>query len=152
MPPLLELLRDTKQSITVLPNIFYILSKENYVTTTQFRDIFWPHISRLCQSKELPAQSLYLLLKNSELILKFVSATEFNSFFMPLISKSLECGVPKLQMVAISKVSVMFKKLDYSIFKTNLLPRVLIALEKSKDQEVKVKILETLKDLQEGID
>jgi hypothetical protein len=55
MPPLLELLRDTKQSITVLPNIFYILSKENYVTTTQFRDIFWPHISRLCQSKELPA-------------------------------------------------------------------------------------------------
>jgi len=48
MPPLLELLRDTKQSITVLPNIFYVLSKDNYVTTTQFRDVFWPAISRLC--------------------------------------------------------------------------------------------------------
>lgn len=55
-------------------------------------------------------------------------------------------------MAAISKVSVMFKKLDYSNFKTSLLPRLLIALEKSKDQEVKVKILETLKELQEGID
>jgi len=50
-------------------------------------------------------------------------------------------------MVAISKVSVMFKKLDYSIFKTNLLPRVLIALEKSKDLDVKIKILETIKEL-----
>ena len=69
----------------MLPNVFLILQKENYVTTTQFRDLFWPHLCRLCQQKELPAQSLYLLLKHADLFLKFVNAGEFNTYFMPLI-------------------------------------------------------------------
>ena len=46
--------------------------------------------------KELPAQTLFLLLKHSELIIKFVNGAEFGTNMMPLIQKSLECGVAKL--------------------------------------------------------
>jgi hypothetical protein len=72
MPPLLDMLKDTKQCNAVLPNVFHVLEKENFITSTQFRETFWPAVAQLCQAKELPAQGLYLLLKHADLLLKFV--------------------------------------------------------------------------------
>ena len=66
------------------------------MTPTQFRERIWPGVHELCQQKELPAQAIYLLLKNQATIINFVSKEEFAAVFLPLISKALSCGVPKL--------------------------------------------------------
>ena len=96
IPALVDVLKEASLSSAVLNNIFHILSKDKFITTTEFRLAIWPGLIALCKSKELPAQTLFLLLKHSELILKFVSSNEFGTNLLPLIQKSLECGVPKL--------------------------------------------------------
>ena len=83
------------------------------MTPTQFRDCIWPHIISLCSQRELPAQALFLLLKNQDLLVKFVSQQEFSQVFLPLITKSLACGVPKLQLLALEKVRSIFSQLEY---------------------------------------
>jgi len=64
-------------SINVLPSILDVMEKPNFLTTTEFREFIWPHIQKLCKAKELPAQSLFLILKNTELFMKFVGPQEF---------------------------------------------------------------------------
>ena len=71
---------------------------------------------------------------------------------LPLIQKSLECGVPKLQLLSLEQIGKLFKSLDYQTFKTALMPRVLQVLESTPQMDVKIKILTTIKQLQEGID
>lgn len=58
------------------------------------------------------------MLSNEDLIIKFVSHQEFAQIFLPLISKSLACGVAKLQMLALSKVQSIYKKIEYNQFKS----------------------------------
>lgn len=99
------------------------------LTTTDFRVGVWPAICSLTRSKELPAQSIFYLIKNSEIMLKFAPKEEFNSNMLPLLQKSLECGVPKLQLLALEQIQTMFKRLDYQTFKTALLPRIITVLE-----------------------
>ena len=101
LPTMVDVLKEPSLSAAVLANIFHILAKDKFITTTEFRQAIWPGLTMLCRSKELPAQALFLLLKNSELILKFVSSQEFGANFLPLMQKSLECGVPKLQLLAL---------------------------------------------------
>ena len=101
----------------------------------------------LCKSKELPAQTLFLLLKNSELMLKYVSSTEFSQNMLPLIQKSLECGVAKLQLLALEQIEKLFKTLEYQHVKTNLMPRVLKVLEETNNVAVRIKVLEMIKAL-----
>ena len=147
IPALTEVLKEASLSAAVLNNLFHILSKDKFITTTEFRSAIWPALIQLCRSKELPAQTLFLLLKHSELILKFVSSNEFAANMMPLIQKSLECGVPKLQLLALDQIKVLFKSLDYSLFKTNLVPRMLKILEETSSLPVRIKSLETFRDL-----
>lgn len=84
--------------------------------------------------------------------MKYVGPSEFQAHFMPLLLKSLECGVAKLQFLALNKVSVMYKSLDYTTVKTSLLPRILGILEKSSSMQLKVKVLETILEIIGGID
>jgi hypothetical protein len=71
---------------------------------------------------------------------------------LPLLQKSLECGVPKLQLLALDQIQSMFKKLDYQTFKSFLLPRVMNILENQTDVLAKIKVLEFLKAMQDKID
>lgn len=71
---------------------------------------------------------------------------------LPLIQKSLECGVPKLQLLALEQIGKLFKSLEYQTFKTALMPRVLSVLENTAQTEVKIRVLWTIKQLYEGID
>lgn len=84
--------------------------------------------------------------------MKFAPKEEFNTNFLPLLQKSLECGVPKLQLLALEQIQTMFKKLDYATFKTVLLPRIIVVLETQQDVPTKIKVLEFLKGMQESID
>jgi len=92
------------------------------------------------------------LLKNAELILKFAPQQEFVVNFLPLLQKSLECGVPKLQLLALEKIQSMFKSLDYYQFKSNLLPRILNILESQTDLPTRIRTLDFVKAMIDSID
>lgn len=55
IPALCEVLKDPSMSMGVLTNLFHLLAKDKFLTTTEFRQSVWPSISFLCKSKELPA-------------------------------------------------------------------------------------------------
>ena len=67
---LVDVLKDLKLSPLVLANVFTIMQKD-LLTTTEFRATVWPAICNLTRSKELPAQSIFYLIKNSEQLLKY---------------------------------------------------------------------------------
>lgn len=114
MPSLMRaVLRDPQLCAQVLPIVIEHLESPRAMTPTQFRACIWPSIIRLCGLRELPAQALFLLLKNQGLLVKFVSQEEFGKVFLPLITKSLACGVPKLQLLALDKVRSIFSQLEY---------------------------------------
>lgn len=77
IPLLLDTLKVPAFSVNVLPAIINVMEKENFLTTTEFREYIWPAITKLCKGKELPAQSLFLLLKSAEVFMKFVTPKEF---------------------------------------------------------------------------
>ena len=60
--------------------------------------------------------------------------------------------MPKLQLLALTLIPGLFKKLEYAVFKQNILPRLMLALEKSEDNTVKIRVLGTIQELQEAID
>jgi hypothetical protein len=67
IPLMLDSMKVISLSVNVLPCILMIMEKPNFLTTTEFREAIWTSIAKLCKAKELPAQSLYLILKNAEL-------------------------------------------------------------------------------------
>ena len=85
IPTFVEVLKEPSLSGAVLTNLFHILKKDKFLTTTEFRMSMWPGITTLCKSRELPAATLYLLLKEAELFLKFISTNEFCQHLMPLV-------------------------------------------------------------------
>lgn len=58
-----------------------------------------------------------------------MSQAEFGQVFLPLITKSLACGVAKLQVLALSKINSIFKQLDYQLVKSQVIPRILQILD-----------------------
>ena len=72
MPLLLDQMKVIGLSVSVLPSIIDVMERQNYLTTTEFRESIWPSIMKLCKAKELPAQALYIILKYTELFMKYV--------------------------------------------------------------------------------
>lgn len=144
--------RDAQISVHVLPIVISQLETSGAITSSQFREKVWPSIINLCKQKELPAQSLYLLLKNKELIVNFVSQKEFGEVFLPLMTKSLECGIPKLQVLALSRIKTIFTQMEYHVVKSQVLPRVCKILETTTSLDVKMEVIDTLKQILNAID
>ena len=115
-------------SVLILPAFIKILKVEGFMNKEQFNTYVWSHIARLCHAGELPAQALYMLVDNLELFFSFINAGDFQSTLFPLLLKSLEWGVHKLQHLAIKKVPFLSKKIEYMTFKTQLMPRFLTIL------------------------
>ena len=131
VPLMLQTLKNEQLSVHVLPSIINLLNRENFISKLDFEEKLWGSITELCQAKEIPAQSLYYLIDASETFLRYVSAAEFQKYFMPLLLKAIECGVPKLQFVAIDKVPMLSKKVEYAQIKNAVFPRILHVLENS---------------------
>lgn len=144
--------RDPQLSVHVLPIVISQLEAKGAITSSQFRDKVWPYIIGLCKQKELPAQSLFILLKGKELIVNYVSQKEFGEVFLPLLCKSLECGIPKLQILALSRIKTIFTQMEYQTVKSQVLPRVCKILEQATNLELKLEVIDTLKQILNAID
>jgi hypothetical protein len=96
----------------------------------------------------MPAQALFLLVENAELFYGYINAGDFQTHFLPLILKALECGVHKLQLLGLTKVVFLSKKTEYMTFKTQVMPRLILLLQDSQiPLNIKEKGLEVLIDI-----
>ena len=134
LPSLMDFLKLEQLSPIIIQIIIIILEQNTILNKGEFNDIIWPSIKSLTTGKEIPAQSLYLLVSNIKVLCEFISNNDLQAFLMPLILKCYECGVSKLQELALQNTEFLVKKLDFVFIKTKILPRVLkLCVENNAD-------------------
>ena len=101
LPKLAGYLENEKLATNALSAIIAILERENFCTKDDFYKIVWPHLKVLCTGKAISAQILFQIIKNTEIWLKLVDMQDFQSTLLILYQKGIECGVPKIQEIAI---------------------------------------------------
>jgi hypothetical protein len=74
-----------------------------------------------------------------------VSQKEFGEVFLPLLCKALECGIPKLQILALTRIRTIFTQMEYQTVKSQVLPRVCRILEQATNTDLKLEVIDTLK-------
>jgi hypothetical protein len=98
----------------------------DYMSKSDFTSLLWPSLKGLATGREIPAQALYQLIDHTEQLVDYVELKEYQSTFVPLITKSLECGVEKIQNLALKKIEAIYQKIEYAILKSQILPRILM--------------------------
>lgn len=68
------------------------------------------------------------------------------------MTKSLECGIPKLQVLALSRIKTIFTQMEYHIVKAQVLPRVCKILETASAVDLKLEVIDTLKQILNALD
>ena len=125
LPNLVEYLKVEALSPIIIQIIISILDQNTLLSKGEFGEIIWPSLKALTTGKEIPAQALYLLVSNIKILCDFISNNDLQNILMPLILKCYECGVAKLQELALLNTELLVKKLDFVFIKTKILPRVL---------------------------
>jgi len=127
LPLLNDLVKNEKLASNIIPIYFSLVEGEGsaLLTKQEFHNVVWPSIKNLATGKGIPAQALYLLIQNSQILVEIGDMKEIQSIFVPLLTKAYECGVPKLQILALKKTEVLFTKIEYNVSKSQLLPRIL---------------------------
>ena len=85
-----------------------------------------------------------VLVSHAELFFGFIDAGCFQDVYLPLIVKSFNCGVPKIQNLAVQQIVFLSKNLEYMSFKNQILPLLMKTLESSDNHDLKLKGLEVL--------
>ena len=127
LPLLNNLMKNEQLASSIIPIYFLLIDSEltPVLNKEEFQTIIWPSIKNLTTGKNIPAQALYLLIQNSHLIVDIGDVKEIQTVFVPLLIKSYECGVPKLQILALQKTESLFNKIEYTVSKSQILPRIL---------------------------
>lgn len=126
IPILNNLIKNEQLASSILPIFFHLTTLENFMTKVEFNDLIWPSIKALATGRDIPAQALYQLIDNTEKLIENIDIKDFQTVFIPLFGKSFECGVQKIQVMALKKIEFVFTKIDYNILKSQILPRILI--------------------------
>ena len=128
LPTLVQLMEQDTLSASVLPNLLGIL-KYSKVPSDQFTNLIWPGIVKLATGKEIPAQCLFLLIGDMDLLMSFTAIEQYKTVLMPLVFKGYDCGVAQLQELVLRKTPEIASKVsDTSFLKVQILPRFLQAL------------------------
>ena len=126
IPLLNELMKNEQLASSILPIYFALMDSPDYLSKQDFTTLIWGAIKGLATGREIPAQALYLMIEHTEKLIEYVEIKEFQSTFVPLLGKSFECGVPKIQTIAIKRVEALYQKIEYNVLKSQILPRILI--------------------------
>jgi SCY1-like protein 2 len=152
LPLMLKWVDKGDLSVLILPPVIKLLKQKDFITKEAFQEFVWPPISKLCQVGEMPAQALFILVDNTEMFSEFISASDFQGVYLPLLLKALECGVHKLQHLGMTKIPFLSKKIEYATFKNQIMPRFLMIITEASiplklkeiGWEVLIKILHIL--------
>eukprot|EP01017_Pseudomicrothorax_dubius_P013364 TRINITY_DN1584_c0_g2_i1.p1 TRINITY_DN1584_c0_g2~~TRINITY_DN1584_c0_g2_i1.p1 ORF type:complete len:960 (-),score=147.21 TRINITY_DN1584_c0_g2_i1:2958-5837(-) len=126
VPLLSNLLRLDQLSPLLLAMLFRLVDTK-MVPKEDWIRVVWPGIVNMTRvAKELPAQTLFLLTHRLPLFFDSVPKDEFSSVLLPLVFRSFDSGVPRLQELCL-KITEDFlaRALDYTTVKAKVIPRVL---------------------------
>jgi hypothetical protein len=132
-----------KLSAFVLPSIIKILEKEGLCSMADFYNTVWPYMEQMCKGREISAQTLYLIIKNTNIWIRLISMQDFQSTVLLLYQKAIDCGVTKIQESAIEIIPMFAKKIEYATLKNMLLSRVLKTAITSSGK-LKIKCVESI--------
>ena len=150
LPAFLNGLSNEFLIVPCLNPIFAILNKSDL--NINFEKIVWPHLKNLFNLKSMPAQCLFFLLQKVEFIGDKISKSEFSNNFLKIICKALDCNVLKIQTVVADHIIYITKKIDSLTFKNQIYPRIITTLQTTNSQQLKIKLLNSLKDLYKLLD
>ena len=150
LPAFLNGLSNEFLIVPCLSPIFAILNKSDL--HINFEKIVWPHLKSLFTLKSMPAQCLYFLLQKVEFIGDKVSKSEFSNNFLKIICKALDCNVLKIQTVVADHIIYITKKIDSLTFKNQVYPRIITTLQTTNSQQLKIKLLNSMKELYKLLD
>jgi len=125
LPLLNNLVKEVALASSILPIYFSMMQTPNYFTKEEFNNLIWPTLKALVTGKEIPGQALNQIIENTKSILQYVDPQDYQTLFVPLLGKSLGCGVQKIQIAALKKVIFIKDKVDYVSLKSVILPKVL---------------------------
>ena len=127
VPLIVNLFNNPQLAPAILQIYFKFMEAKNpsFLTSDEFNNLIWPSIKSLTAGKEMSAQALFLLIQNTNLFLDYIDIKELQTVFIPLLIKCFDCGVQKLQVLAIRKAEGLFNKMDYTVLKNQVLPRIL---------------------------
>ena len=127
----------------LVPNIFII---SDFIENNFEEEIF-NKIKFILKLKIIPAKTLYFLLKKIPFFIENISKENFNENFLEIICKSLDCNVPKIQNAIIKNIKKIAENFFEEKFKKEIFPRINNILLNSKDIELKIKIINELKNI-----
>ena len=130
LPRVLEFIHNDHCSSLILQIIFVLLDQVNAISKDEFMDIIWPSIKILTAAKEISAQSLLLLVNGLQRLSEYLSSVDLQKVLLPLFLKCYACGVPKLVEAMLKNTEFLVKKIEFSLIKNKILPKLLsLALE-----------------------
>ena len=135
LPILTDNLKVEHLSPIILQILITIMEKSaNVVNKEEFLESMWPSIKLLTTGKEIPAQCLFLIVSNLESFCDKITSNDLQASLLPLLIKCYECGVGKLQELALKNTDFLVKNIDFLSVKTKILPRILkLCLDNSID-------------------
>lgn len=135
LPILTDNLKVEHLSPIILQILISIMEKNaNIVNKEEFLETIWPSIKLLTNGKEIPAQCLFLIVANLESFCDKITSNDLQASLLPLLIKCYECGVAKLQELALKNTDFLVKNIDFLSVKTKILPRILkLCLDNSID-------------------
>ena len=129
-----------------LPCVFIISEKYTETKSINFESEIWPNIKSLFKLKQMSAGSLFFLINKIEYIAKNISQSEFTNHMLNIICKALDSNIVKLQKAVFSNLSIITKNLESHTFKNSIYLRMISILMQTQHQEVKLIILNSLKE------
>ena len=159
LPNKLNLFSNEEIRKLILPNLCYSLQKENLINpiipsifaisdlNINFKEEIYPFLKQLFNLKILPSATLYIILKRMNFIIENISSNDFINDCIPIICKSLNCGIVKIQEVIIDQIKIIYKNLEYDLFIDKIYFRLIQILYYSKNEILIQKIFYQLKEL-----
>ena len=127
IPTINNLLKNTQLAPSIFAIYFKIMEPQDQpiLNRGQFKTLIWPSIRTIVTGKEISAQALFILMQQMEMFVGHLEIKEIETVFVPLLIKSFECGVQKLQDLALKQSLFIFDKIDYLVLKSQILPKIL---------------------------
>ena len=144
LPAIVQNMKDLSLTPHILPTLFTVI-KQCELKQDQFQELVWPSISKLTLAKEIPAQSFYLVLSEIDLLMQYCEEEKSKKYLMPMVFRGYECGVAQIEEVLMKKTPEMLSKIqDKTYLKTQVLPRLLQGIIKTKSSSVREQGLKSL--------
>eukprot|EP00912_Choanoflagellata_sp_UC4_P000574 UC4_evm1s355 len=127
----------------ILPCIFEIAS---LCTMVEYDKHIFPCIA------QDPVQIVMLLLKNMELLMKMTPPDKARDHVLPMVYRAIESGNPEVQEMAVVVLPSFKHAVEYSVLKSEILPRVGLQALKGSTTDLRINSLVCIGKIMDALD